>query len=183
MYLTWVTAHNLIGWSQGVVWVYPHLGFPGSASGKELVFQCRRHKRHGFDPWLRKIPWRTAWQPSSVFLPGESHGQRSLVVYGPQDCRDGHNWSDFACIHASSFGGLTRERSLAKLLGRIHFLAVVWQSPIFFFFFFFCLLNDSWYYVLVVSHCSIPVVCFWLRCLVLLQQMKTKPIPCIWWEQ
>ena len=137
MYLTWVTAHNLIGWSQGVVWVYPHLGFPGSASGKELVFQCRRHKRHGFDPWLRKIPWRTAWQPSSVFLPGESHGQRSLVVYGPQDCRDGHNWSDFACIHASSFGGLTRERSLAKLLGRIHFLAVVWQSPIFFFFFFF----------------------------------------------
>ena len=30
-------------------------------------------------PWVRKIPWRRAWQPTPVFLPGESHGQRSLV--------------------------------------------------------------------------------------------------------
>ena len=35
--------------------------------------------RLGFDPWVRKIPWRRAWQPIPVFLPGESHGQRSLV--------------------------------------------------------------------------------------------------------
>ena len=34
---------------------------------------------HGFDPWVRKIPWRRAWQPTPVFLPGKSHGQRSLV--------------------------------------------------------------------------------------------------------
>ena len=39
--------------------------------------QCRRP---GFDPWVRKIPWRRKWQPTPVFLPGESHGQRSLVV-------------------------------------------------------------------------------------------------------
>ena len=32
-----------------------------------------------FDPWVRKIPWRRAWQPTPVFLPGESHGQRSLA--------------------------------------------------------------------------------------------------------
>ena len=38
--------------------------------------------RHGFDLWVRKIPWRRAWQPTPVFLPGESHGQRSLVGYG-----------------------------------------------------------------------------------------------------
>ena len=36
----------------------------------------------GFDPWFGKIPWRRTWQPIPVFLPGESHGQRSLAVYG-----------------------------------------------------------------------------------------------------
>ena len=35
----------------------------------------------GFDPWIRKIPWRKAWQHTPVFLPGESHGQRSLAGY------------------------------------------------------------------------------------------------------
>ena len=36
-----------------------------------------------YDPWVRKIPWRREWQPTSVFLPRESHGQRSLVDYCP----------------------------------------------------------------------------------------------------
>ena len=40
-------------------------------------------KRHGFDHWVGKIPWRRAWQPTPIFLPGESHGQRSLVGYSP----------------------------------------------------------------------------------------------------
>ena len=43
----------------------------------------RRCKRCGFDPWVRKIPWRK-WQPTPVFLSGESHGQRSLEGYSPQ---------------------------------------------------------------------------------------------------
>ena len=47
--------------------------FPVGASGKEPTCQCRRHKRHEFDPWVRKIPWRRAWQPTPVFLPGELH--------------------------------------------------------------------------------------------------------------
>ena len=51
--------------------------------GKESAFQCGRLKRCGFDPWVRKILWRRAWQPTLVFLPGESHGQRSLVGYSP----------------------------------------------------------------------------------------------------
>ena len=38
-------------------------------------------KRCGFDPWVGKIPWRRAWQATPVFLPGESHGQSSLVGY------------------------------------------------------------------------------------------------------
>ena len=39
-------------------------GFPGSPSGKEPTCQCRRRKRRGFDPWVGKIPWRRAWQPT-----------------------------------------------------------------------------------------------------------------------
>ena len=37
--------------------------------------------RGGFDPWVQKIPWRRAWQPTPVFFPGESHGQRSLAAW------------------------------------------------------------------------------------------------------
>ena len=40
--------------------------------------------RHRFDPWVGKIPWRRAWQPTLVFFPGKSHRQRSLVDYSPQ---------------------------------------------------------------------------------------------------
>ena len=57
--------------------------FLGGTSGKNPACQCRRHKRHGFNLWVRKIPWRRAWQPIPVFLPGESHEQRSLVDYSP----------------------------------------------------------------------------------------------------
>ena len=46
--------------------------YQGVASGKEPACQCRRHKRHGFNPWVRKIPWRK-WQPTPTFVPGESH--------------------------------------------------------------------------------------------------------------
>ena len=67
--------------------VIPHLlnpvGFPDGTSGKESACQCRRHKRCGFNPWVRKIPWRKKWQPTPVFLPGESYGQRSLAGYSP----------------------------------------------------------------------------------------------------
>ena len=43
--------------------------FPGGTRGKEPACQCSRHKRHGFDPWVGKIPWRRAWQLTPVFLP------------------------------------------------------------------------------------------------------------------
>ena len=59
-------------------------GFPGGTSGKEPACQCRRCKRHRFDPWDRKIPWRRAWQPTLVFLSGGFQGQRNLAVYSPQ---------------------------------------------------------------------------------------------------
>ena len=56
-------------------------GFPGDASGKESSCQCRRHGRLRVHPWVRKIPWKRKQQPMPVFLPGESHGQRSLAGY------------------------------------------------------------------------------------------------------
>ena len=65
-----------------IIWKYPNYqSFPGGATGKEPPCQYRRLKKHGFDPWVGKIPWRRAWQPTPVFLPAESHGQRSLVGY------------------------------------------------------------------------------------------------------
>ena len=51
-------------------------GFPGGSSGKESACQSRRHWS---DPWFGKIPWRRKWQPTPIFLPEKSHGQRSLV--------------------------------------------------------------------------------------------------------
>ena len=56
-------------------------GFPCGASGKEPACQCRRRRTRGFNPWVGKIPWRREWQPTPVFLPGERHGQMSLVSY------------------------------------------------------------------------------------------------------
>ena len=50
------------------------------AQSQRICLQCRRWR---FDPWVRKILWRRKWQPSPVFLPGKSCGQRSLGVYSP----------------------------------------------------------------------------------------------------
>jgi len=58
-------------------------GFLGGAAGEEPACQCRRYKKHRFDHWVGKISWRKAWQTTPVSLLGESHGQRSLVVYSP----------------------------------------------------------------------------------------------------
>ena len=56
---------------------------------KKFICQC---KRWGFDPWVWKIPWSRKWHPTPVFLPGKSHGQRSLVGYSPWGHkRVGHN--------------------------------------------------------------------------------------------
>ena len=62
--------------------LFKETGFPGGASGKEPDCHHSRHKWPGFDPWVRRIPWRRKWQSSPVFLPGESHGLRSLAGYG-----------------------------------------------------------------------------------------------------
>ena len=58
-----------------------NVSYPGGASGEEPVCQCRRCKRCGFDPWIRKIPWRRAWKLTPVFLPGEPHGAWRATVH------------------------------------------------------------------------------------------------------
>ena len=65
----------------------------------------------GFDPWIRKIPWRRKWQPTPVFLPGESHGQRSLVGYMRLH-RVGHDWM----TNTFTFIFLLEDRSLNWIL-------------------------------------------------------------------
>jgi len=74
-------------------------GFLGGASSKEHTCQCRRHKRCGFDAWIRKIPWRRKWQPTSVFLPGESHGQRSLAGYTVHRVAKSQAWLKQLSMH------------------------------------------------------------------------------------
>ena len=61
------------------------VGPPKWLSGKESPWQRRKR---GFDPWAGKIPWRREWQPTPVFLPGESHGQRSLVACREWGCKE-----------------------------------------------------------------------------------------------
>ena len=52
-------------------------------SGKESTCQHRRRKRHRFNSWVRKIPWRRKWHPTPVFLPGDSHrGAWKATVHG-----------------------------------------------------------------------------------------------------
>ena len=66
-----------------------------------IRLQCRSHRRRRFHPWVRKIPWRRKWQPTPRFLPGESHGQRSLVDYSPVGSQ--RVWQDWAAKHICSY--------------------------------------------------------------------------------
>ena len=58
------------------------------AQWPRTCLQCRSHRRCGFDPRVGKFLWRRAWHPTPVFLPGESHGWRSLVGCSPQHCKE-----------------------------------------------------------------------------------------------
>ena len=67
-------------------------GFPDDSGVKESTCQCGRH---GFDPWVRRIPWRRKQQRTPVFLSGESRGQRSLAGYSP---RGGHKKIEYDLV-------------------------------------------------------------------------------------
>ena len=73
---------------------------PRWCSGKESACQCRRLKRHEFDPWVWKILWRRTWQPTTVFLPGKFHGQRSLAGYSPWGHKE-LDTTEYTCTHSA----------------------------------------------------------------------------------
>ena len=86
-------------------WVWNTYRLPRSLSGKESACQCRRC---AFEPWVGKILWRREWQPTPVFLPGESHRQRSLAGCSPRglkelDTTEQQSMSLCAQIHVFSF--------------------------------------------------------------------------------
>ena len=76
------------------------MGFPGGSSGKEPACRCKTRKRRGLDPWVGKVPWRRAWQPPPVFLPGEFpwiEEPGRLQSMGLQ--RVGHDWATKHTTH------------------------------------------------------------------------------------
>ena len=58
---------------------------PDASDKKKIYLQCRRPR---FNPWVRKVSWRRKWLPTPVFLPGEFHGEKSLVGYSPWGCKE-----------------------------------------------------------------------------------------------
>ena len=67
------------------------MGFPDGSAVKNSPANAEA----GFDPWVRKIPWRRKWQPIPAFLPGKSHGQRNLVGYNPSGSKSWTRLSGF----------------------------------------------------------------------------------------
>jgi len=92
-----------------------YLGLLGDTSSEESTCQCRRHKRHGFNPRVGKIPWRRKWQPTPVFLPRESHerGAWRATVHVVTNSL-GHDWSNLAQHHEYN----AWERILNKLFSQ-----------------------------------------------------------------
>ena len=90
-------------------------GLPRQFTGKDSTCQCRRCRFH---PWAGKIPWRRKWQPTPGFLPGKSHGQRSLAGYSPW----GHKESETA-----------EQLKQQQQLRIVHWMLTSWQFLFFIF--------------------------------------------------
>ena len=86
-------------------------GFPDGSNGKECACNVGDP---GFDPWVGKIPWKRPQQPTPVFLPGEFHGQGSLMGYNPWGFRVRHDLA-------------TNTHSLNGLL-TLRYLQFAWDS-------------------------------------------------------
>ena len=112
-----------------------------------IYLQCRKHRRRGFDPWVRKIPWRRKWQPTPEFLSGKSREQRSLAGYSP--C--GHKESD--TTEWRSMQGVTHSRNTPPLsstlwVTKLHHRHIIFilQTPLYMLF---CLLINKHLHILL----------------------------------
>ena len=75
-------------------------GVPDGSDSKEPACQGTGDVRdYSFDPWARKFPWRRKRQPTPVFPPGKSHGQRGLANYSPWDCKEPDMTGQVMCTH------------------------------------------------------------------------------------
>ena len=87
-------------------------------SGKESTCQYRRYRRCRFDPWIGKIPWKRKCLPTPVYLPGKSHGQRSLAGYSPRGRKELNTAERLITQQANNLrreeNGLRRVRNNAK---------------------------------------------------------------------
>ena len=101
---------------------------------KTTTCQCRRVRRPGFDPWARKVPWRSEWHPTPVFLPGEFHGLGRLEGYvhrsqtvGQRDLRTTGIFKIFK--HQKGTGNDHLEELVPEKLGRQHQLGGALRKP------------------------------------------------------
>ena len=91
-------------------------GIPRWLSGKEYVCQCRRQKKHGFNPWIGNVPWRRVCPPTAVFLPGKFWAQKSLVGYS-----HGATDSDMTeCVHTHTHTHTHTLFMMSLLLKKTH---------------------------------------------------------------
>ena len=79
-----------------MTYYYIHLGFCGSPAGKEPAYNA---EDPGSIPGSGRFPWRRAWQPTPVFLPGKSHGQRNLVGYSPWGHQESNTTERLSIAH------------------------------------------------------------------------------------
>ena len=92
------------------------LGRPRWLRWQSVCLQCGRP---GFNPWVRKIPWRRKWHPTPIFLPGKSHGWRSLAGYSPRGLQesDTADWTAAYSRQDRQAAGLTDVSSAALPFG------------------------------------------------------------------
>ena len=106
------------------IWVYNFLV-------AQMVNNLPLIKRPGFDPWVGKILWRRKWQPTPVFLPGEFHGQRSLVrlqsIQSMVLQRIGHDWVTNSWLPVKNYSFYN---SYAVKLLRFKFKIIKWVKII-----------------------------------------------------
>ena len=94
-YLWYLVNSAMLGWRSWKLW-FLRLSQRYNFGDKKVLFNILSifflniKPMHSFvlTSWVQKIPWRREWLPTPVFLPGEFHGQRSLVGYSPWDCKE-----------------------------------------------------------------------------------------------
>ena len=106
--------HHYLNYFSNICVIYNRLS--RWLTGKGYACQCRRYRIFGFNPWVGKITWRRKWQPTLVFLPWKSHGQRSLVGYTPWGQKESDT-TEWLHVHIHEMVFLLKEHSHETRVG------------------------------------------------------------------